>query len=78
MSSLSGFGTKFTLPYASDGPHLPQSQDMPASGRVLVIPVLFTGILIGCFHKPPLLPRLDRIAHRTICTNKDVDAELFE
>jgi len=49
-----------------------------ASGCASVISVLCTGVLIGRFHKPPLLPCLDRIAHRTLRTNEDIDAELFE
>jgi hypothetical protein len=43
--------------------------------RVSAIPVLFIRVLIGRFHKPPLLPCLDRIAQPyTLCTNKDIDA----
>lgn len=78
VSSLSGFGTKFTLPYASEGSHPPTISRCASFNRVLVIPVLLTRVLIGRFRKPPLLPCLDRIAHRALCTHEDVDAELFE
>jgi len=55
------------------------STHAPVSGNISIsVPVLFTGILIGCFHELSALPCLDHIAHRTLCTDKHVDSELLE
>ena len=74
-----GFGTTFinTPACANEASHPPPSQDTP--NHVSVMSMLPTRVLIGRFHKPPLPPCLDHIAQPyTLCTNEDVDAELFE